>query len=56
MDVERAWQQMAQRLQSVIHITRDAEKMLLTVPQGRRRLELNGSEDDSIALELVAAG
>ena len=56
MDVERAWQQVAQRLQSVIDITREAEKMLLTIPQGRRRLELNGSEDDSIALELVAAG
>lgn len=56
MDVERAWQQLAQRLQAVIDITHEAEKMLLTTSRGRQRNPLNGSEDDSIALELAATG
>ena len=56
MDVERAWLQAAGRLQAVIDITGEAEKGILASSRGRQRSALHGSEDDSIALELAAAG
>jgi DNA polymerase III epsilon subunit family exonuclease len=56
MDVERAWQQAAARLQAVIDMVGEAEKGILAASHGRQRTAINGSEDDSIALELAAAG
>ncbi|HLI09833.1 MAG TPA: exonuclease domain-containing protein [Ktedonobacteraceae bacterium] len=55
-EVERAWQQAAHRLQAVIDVADEAEKAILASSRGRQRTALNGSEDDSIALELAACG
>ncbi|MDQ2907235.1 MAG: exonuclease domain-containing protein [Chloroflexota bacterium] len=54
MDVEGAWQQAAQRLQAVIDLTREAEKMVLTAGRNRHRLSAGGGEDGSLASELAA--
>lgn len=56
MDVERAWQQAAARLQAVIDMVGEAEKGILAASRGRQRTAIDGSENDSIALELAAAG
>jgi len=55
MDVERAWQQTTQRLQAVIDLAQEAEKIILTTQRSRHRLDLGSGEDDSVALELAAA-
>jgi Rad3-related DNA helicase len=52
-DTERAWQQAAQRLQAVIDLIREAEKMLLANQRNRYRLDI-GSEESSVASELAA--
>ncbi len=54
MDTEKAWQQSAHRLQSVIDLTREAEKIMLTTPRGRSRLDAGASEESSVASELAA--
>ncbi len=54
MEVERTWQQAAQRLQAVIDIVHMAEKILLTTQRSRHRLDLGGGDDESIAWELAA--
>ncbi len=54
MEVERAWQQTAQRLQSVIDLVNVAEKNLLTTQRSRHRLDLGSGEDESLAWELAA--
>lgn len=51
--VERAWQDMEQRLQSVIALAHEAENILLTPQRSRHRLDA-GSEDDFLSLELTA--
>ncbi len=53
-DTEHAWQQVAQRLQAVIDLTYEAEKMLLANQRNRYRLDI-GSEESSVAAELAAA-
>lgn len=55
MDVERAWQQVTQRLQAVIDFAHEAEKIILTAQRSRHRLDLGSGEDDSVALELADA-
>jgi DNA polymerase III epsilon subunit family exonuclease len=54
-EVEKAWQQAAQRLQAVIDLAYDAEKRILTGQRQRNRLELGSGEDISVASELVVA-
>ena len=54
-DVERTWQQAASRLQAVIDIAHEAEKMILTTQRSRRHLDVGSGEDSSVAAELVAA-
>jgi len=53
-NVERAWQQTAQRLQAVIDLVHEAERILLTTQRSRHRLDQGSSEDDSVATELAA--
>ncbi len=53
-DVERSWQQAAQRLQSVIDLVHEAERMLLITQHSRHRLDTGTGEESSIATELTA--
>lgn len=54
MNVERAWQQAAQRLQSVIDLAHEAERHMLTAQRSRHRLDVGIGEEDSVASELAA--
>ena len=54
IEVEQAWQQAAQRLQSVIDLIHVAENILLTTQRNRHRLDLGSREDESLAWELAA--
>lgn len=54
MDVERAWQHTAQRLQTVIDLLHEAERIMLTAQRSRHRLDAGGGEDSSLAWELAA--
>jgi DNA polymerase III epsilon subunit family exonuclease len=54
LEVEHAWQQTAQRLQSVINMVREAEKKMLTAQRNRHHLNLGSGEDESVAWELAA--
>jgi DNA polymerase III epsilon subunit family exonuclease len=54
VEVERAWQQVAQRLQAVIDLVHVAEKIMLTTQRSRHRLDLGSGEDESLAWELAA--
>lgn len=54
MNVERAWQQVAQRLQTVIDCVHEAEKIILMTQRSRHRLDAGWGEDDSLASELAA--
>ena len=53
-DVERAWQQTAQRLQAIIDLVHEAERIMLTAQRSRHRLDLGSGEDNSLAWELAA--
>jgi ATP-dependent DNA helicase DinG len=53
-DVDRAWQQTAQRLQSVIDLVHEAERIILTTQRSRHRLDLGSGEESSVAAELAA--
>jgi ATP-dependent DNA helicase DinG len=53
-NVERGWQQAAQRLQSVIDLAHEAERVILTTQRSRHRLDVRTGEDDSVAAELTA--
>ena len=53
-NVERAWQQTAQRLQAVIDLVHEAERIILTTQRSRHRLDQGIGEDDSVATELAA--
>ncbi len=52
-DTERAWQQVSQRLQAVIDLAHEAEKIILTTQRQRHRLDIGSGEDSSVAAELV---
>lgn len=54
LEVERRWQQAAQRLQSVIDLVKEAEKSISQARSARKRLDLGSSEDQSLAWELAA--
>jgi ATP-dependent DNA helicase DinG len=54
VEVERAWQQVDQRLQAVIAFVHMAEKIMLTTQHSRHRLDLGSGEDASLAWELAA--
>ena len=53
-DVQRAWQQTAQRIQHVIDLVHDAERVLLTTQRSHHRLDVGSGEEDSVASELAA--
>ncbi|MBV8695104.1 MAG: hypothetical protein JO183_06430 [Ktedonobacteraceae bacterium] len=53
IDTERAWQQVAQRLQAVIDLAHDAEKMLLASQHGRHQLANANGENALLAAELA---
>ena len=53
-NVERAWQQASQRLQAVIDLVHEAERIILTTQRSRHRLDQGLGEDDSVATELAA--
>lgn len=55
VEVERAWQQAAQRLQAVVDLARDAEKRILTTQHSRHRRDIGSGEDSSVASELAAS-
>ena len=54
-DAEHAWQQSSQRLQAVIDLACEAEKIILTTQRNRHRLEIGSGEDSSVASELAIA-
>lgn len=54
LEVERRWQQTAQRLQNVIDLVKEAEKSISKARPARNRLDLGSSEDQSLAWELAA--
>ena len=54
IETEKAWQQAAQRLQTVIDLTREAEKIILTAQRNRHRSEIGSGEDSSLASELIS--
>ncbi|MBV9710064.1 MAG: hypothetical protein JO011_03990, partial [Ktedonobacteraceae bacterium] len=54
-DAEYAWQQAAQRLQTVIDLACEAEKIMLTTQRNRHRLDIGSGEDSSVASELAIA-
>ncbi len=53
-DTERAWQQAAIRLQAVIDIAYEAEKIILTTQRSRHHLDVGSGEDSAVASELAA--
>ncbi len=54
IETEKVWQQAAQRLQAVIDLAREAEKIIVTTQRSRHRLDIGSGEDSSVASELVA--
>lgn len=53
-NVERAWEHTAQRLQSVIDLVHEAERMLLKTQRSHHRLDVGSVEESSVATELAA--
>ncbi|HET8913107.1 MAG TPA: exonuclease domain-containing protein, partial [Ktedonobacteraceae bacterium] len=53
-DVERAWQQVEQRLQAVIDLLHEVETVILKPRKGRNHLDVGSGEDDSLASEFTA--
>jgi ATP-dependent DNA helicase DinG len=53
-NVERAWQHTAQRLQSVIDLVHEAERMLLTTQRSHHKQDVGSGEESSVATELAA--
>ncbi|HEY4382938.1 MAG TPA: helicase C-terminal domain-containing protein, partial [Ktedonobacteraceae bacterium] len=51
---ERAWQQVAHRLQVVIDFLHEAEKIILNTQHNRRRQEAGNSDESSMASEFAA--
>lgn len=54
LEVEQRWKQASQRLQMVIDLVHEAEKIMLTTRRNRHHLDLEGGEDQSLAWELAA--
>jgi DNA polymerase III epsilon subunit family exonuclease len=54
-EAEQVWQQAAQKLQAVIDLANEAEKIILTAQRNNRnKLDVGSGEDSSVAAELVA--
>lgn len=53
-EVDHAWQQLDQRLQAVMRVVNDAQKLLLTPLPGALRNIQGGSEEEGVAWELAA--
>ena len=56
MEVESAWQQTATRLQAVIHLVQEAQKIMLTTRRSKHRLDASsggGGEEESLLWELT---
>lgn len=53
IEAEHAWQQASHRLQTVIDLVHEAEKLILTTQRSRHRLDLGSEEESSVASELV---
>ncbi len=56
MEVERAWQQTATRLQTVIHLVQEVQKIMLTTRRSKHRLDAStggGGEEESLLWELT---
>ncbi|GAC1565365.1 MAG: helicase C-terminal domain-containing protein [Ktedonobacteraceae bacterium] len=53
MEVERAWQHTAQRLQAVINCVQEAQKTMLANQHSRHRLDAGAGDDESLAWELA---
>jgi Rad3-related DNA helicase/DNA polymerase III epsilon subunit-like protein len=51
-ETEESWKLVAQRLQAVIDLAREAENTILSAQRQRNRLELGSGEDVSVASEL----
>jgi len=54
LEVDRCWQQVSQRLQNVIDLIHEAEKIMLTIRRSRHYLDQQAGEDQSLAWELTA--
>ncbi len=54
LEVEQRWKQTSQRLQSVIDLLHEAEKLMLTTRHNRHHLDQESSEGQSVAWELAA--
>ncbi|HLZ80245.1 MAG TPA: exonuclease domain-containing protein [Ktedonobacteraceae bacterium] len=53
-NVERAWQHTTQRLQAVIELLHEAERMLITTQRSHSRRDVGTGEENSVAIELAA--
>jgi ATP-dependent DNA helicase DinG len=53
-EAERCWQQLSQRLQVVIDLLHEAEKILLSTQGGQRRKEIGSGEESLMASECAA--
>ncbi len=53
-DTEHAWQQAAQRIQNVVDLLHEAERIMLTAQRARHRRDQADGEESSVALELTA--
>lgn len=53
LEVEQRWQQTSQRLQHVIDLLHEAEKLILTTRRARHHLDQENSESQSVAWELA---
>jgi len=56
--VERAWQQTATRLQAVIHLVQEAQKIMLTTRRSKHRLDASsgGLLSSSLTLTFTSTG
>ena len=54
LEVEHRWQLASQRLQTVIDLVHEAEKIMLTTRRNRHHLDLEGGDDQSLAWEMAA--
>ncbi|HEV2471533.1 MAG TPA: helicase C-terminal domain-containing protein, partial [Chthonomonadales bacterium] len=54
MEVDRAWQQLSQRLRAVVTLIEEAQKQLLAAKRGRPYSNQEGDDSESVAWELAA--
>lgn len=54
LEVEQRWKQASQRLQTIIDLLHEAEKLMLTTQRNRHHLDQESSEGQSLAWEMAA--